>query len=116
MRIRPQGLWKAAWITAIPVGLFAAYYLAYSVWLTAYYTSNPELRHAQHWAYFWFTLTAICFVTVLIAIIRSLVCHFRSDSRRVVENLPNQALLPTPTSVTDHADARSAPDAGAADL
>jgi ABC-type phosphate transport system permease subunit len=29
---------------------------------------------------------------------------------------PNQALLPTPTSVTDRADARSAPDAGAADL
>ena len=28
----------------------------------------------------------------------------------------NQALLPTPTSVTDRADARSAPDAGAADL
>ena len=29
---------------------------------------------------------------------------------------PNQALLPTPMSVTDRADARSAPDAGAADL
>jgi hypothetical protein len=28
----------------------------------------------------------------------------------------NQALVPTPTSVTDRADARSAPDAGAAHL
>jgi len=29
---------------------------------------------------------------------------------------PNQALLPTPTSVTERADARSAPSFGAADL
>ena len=32
------------------------------------------------------------------------------------EMQPNQALLPTPMSVTDRADARSAPDTGAADL
>jgi hypothetical protein len=31
-------------------------------------------------------------------------------------NKPNKALEPTPTSVTDRADARSAPDAGAAHL
>ena len=31
-------------------------------------------------------------------------------------NRPNQAPLPTPTSVTDRADARSAPAAGAAEL
>ena len=36
-----------------------------------------------------------------------------SDAER---RKPNQALLPTPMSVTDRADARSAPDIGAADL
>jgi hypothetical protein len=39
---------------------------------------------------------------------------FLSDRKQ--SNTPNQALLPTPTSVTDRAGARSAPDAGAADL
>ena len=94
MRIRSKEVWKVAWIAAIPLGLFAAYYCAYFVWLTAYYSSDPDLRHAQHGAYLWFAITAICFLTVVIAVVRGLVelvRFFRSGGRQKEKGLPNKS-------------------------
>ena len=74
----------------------------------ARHSSNPESSRLA-----FFDVVAILMNAHLYGFLLSLMVA-RCTARTKTE--PNKALEPTPTSVTDRADARSAPDAGAAHL
>ena len=70
MSQRKTIIWTVGIVLSIPGALVAAYCLAYCVWLTAYYTEEPQLSHAQRSAYFWFALMLLCLMTPMVAVFR----------------------------------------------
>ncbi len=85
-------------ITAsVLVMLYSAYATLYFGWVTATPLSPAQLKRAQFDCGAWLTMTVICFVTALIL---SVLFYRHYKSTRMKLRQPNQALLPTPMSVT----------------